>query len=346
MAILQRPSLPGNGSMAEPPSVLIPSPEAASSAVGSVTTRELNAKNADSRAKTNSPEINQFIDYIQVEKGLAANTSLAYRRDLTKFAAYLHRCDLSWDGTGRDDVRRFLADLYGNHLSARAVARHLVSLRGCYQFLLREGQVSADPTSEIDAPRLSQSLPKYLSAAEVDKLLNQPDTSAPAGLRDRAMLEVLYAAGLRVSELVSLRWEDFEPNLGILRCVGKGNKERLIPVGRSALAALERYVEQGRGKLARKAAVPFLFLNQRGGRLSRVGFWKIISRYGSAAGIPTPLTPHLVRHSFATHLLERGADLRSIQLMLGHSDISTTQIYTQVIKERLKEVYQAHHPRA
>lgn len=292
------------------------------------------------------PEINRFIDYIRVEKGLAANTILAYRRDLTKFSGYLSRRQKTWDQVGREDVRGFLADLYGNHLSARAVARHLVSLRGCYQFLLREGRIGADPTAEIDPPRLAQALPKYLSAGEVEKLLGQPDISTPAGLRDRAMLEVLYATGLRVSELVSLRWEDFEPNLGIVRCLGKGNKERLIPVGKSALAALEKYVEQGRGKLARKAGIPFLFLNHRGGKLSRVGFWKIISRYGRAAAIATPLTPHLVRHSFATHLLERGADLRSIQLMLGHSDIATTQIYTQVVKERLKEVYQAHHPRA
>jgi len=293
-----------------------------------------------------SAEISRFIDYIQVEKGLSSNTILAYQRDLVKFAAYLGRHRRSWGETGREDVRDFLAELYRNRLSARAVARHLVSLRGCYQFLLREGHVKSDPTAEIDPPRLAQALPKYLSAAEVEKLLNQPARSNPAGLRDHAMLEVLYATGLRVSELVNLRWGDFEPNLGILRCLGKGNKERLIPVGKSALAALETYVSEGRGKLMRKAGMPFLFLNQRGGRLSRVGFWKIISRYGRIAGISTPLTPHLVRHSFATHLLERGADLRSIQLMLGHSDISTTQIYTQVIKERLKEVYQAHHPRA
>ena len=160
------------------------------------------------------------------------------------------------------------------------------------------------------------------------------------------MLEVLYATGMRVSELVSVRWEDFDAELGVVRCMGKGNKERLIPVGKSALRCLEHYVSSGRAKLAKRAAVPFLFLNQRGGKLSRVGFWKILSRYGRSAGIPTPLSPHLARHSFATHLLERGADLRSIQMMLGHSDISTTQIYTQVIKERLKEVYEAHHPRA
>jgi integrase/recombinase XerD len=291
-------------------------------------------------------EISSFLDYIRVEKGLAENTVLAYRQDLIKFAAYLTRRERDWGQADRENVREFLEHLHRQDLTARAIARHLVSLRGCYQFLLREGRVACDPTVDIDPPRLSQALPKYLAASEVEKLLAQPDPSTPAGLRDRAMLEVLYATGMRVSELVSVRWEDFDANLGVVRCLGKGNKERLIPVGKSALRCLEAYVAGGRAKLAKKAAVPFLFLNQRGGKLSRVGFWKILSRYGRTAGILTPLNPHLVRHSFATHLLERGADLRSIQMMLGHSDISTTQIYTQVIKERLKEVYQAHHPRA
>jgi integrase/recombinase XerD len=291
-------------------------------------------------------EISSFLDYVQVEKGLAANTVLAYRQDLIKFAAFLVRKGLTWGQTDREVARQFLQHLHSLNLSARAIARHVVSLRGCYQFLLREGQVLRDPTAEIDPPRISQALPKYLTTAEVDKLLTQPDMSTPAGLRDRAMIEVLYATGMRVSELVNVRWEDFDANLGVVRCLGKGNKERLIPVGRSALQSLEAYVAGGRSKLGKKGVVPFLFLNQRGGKLSRVGFWKILSRYGRNAGILTPLNPHLVRHSFATHLLERGADLRSIQMMLGHSDISTTQIYTQVIKERLKEVYQAHHPRA
>ncbi|HUI40588.1 MAG TPA: site-specific tyrosine recombinase XerD [Terriglobia bacterium] len=291
-------------------------------------------------------EVVNFLDYVRVEKGLAANTILAYRRDLVKFAAYARRQERSWDQVDRAVVRGYLADLYRSRLSARAVARHLVSLRGFYQFLLREGQVDRDPTAEIDSPRLAQALPKYLAATDVDKLLQQPDPATPPGLRDRALLEALYATGMRVSELLSLRWEDFDARLGIVRCLGKGGKERLIPVGKSALRALEVYVAEGRQQLAKKAGVPFLFLNQRGGKLSRVGFWKILARYGRAAGIATPLTPHLVRHSFATHLLERGADLRSIQMMLGHSDISTTQIYTQVIQARLKEVYRAHHPRA
>jgi integrase/recombinase XerD len=291
-------------------------------------------------------EIAGFLDYIQAEKGLAANTVLAYRRDLQKFAASLSSRGQTVTQATREEIREFLAGLYRQRLSARAVARYLASLRGFYQFLLREGRLDLDPTAEIDPPRLPQTLPKYLAASDVERLLSQPDVSTPAGLRDKAMLEVLYATGVRVSELVGLRWEDFDANLGIVRCLGKGNKERLIPVGKSALRALEAYVARGRAQLAKKAKVSLLFLNQRGGKLSRVGFWKILARYGRAAGIITPLTPHLVRHSFATHLLERGADLRSIQMMLGHSDISTTQIYTQVVREHLKQVYQAHHPRA
>lgn len=297
-------------------------------------------------AAPDSRDLGRFLSYVQVEKGLAGNTLLAYRRDLTKFAAYLGKRGRKLRDAGRDEIRGFLAELHRNRLSARAVARHLVSLRGFFQFLVREGDLNQDPTAQIDSPRLAQSLPKYLAANEIEKLLAQPDASTAAGLRDRAMLQVLYATGMRVSELVSVRWEDFDAGLGIVRCLGKGNKERLIPVGKPALRALEEYVAHGRAKLARKPGVPYLFVNQRGGKLSRVGFWKILSRYGRAAGIATPLTPHLVRHSFATHLLERGADLRSIQLMLGHSDISTTQIYTQVVQERLREVYQAHHPRA
>ncbi len=291
-------------------------------------------------------ELSRFLSYVQVEKGLAANTLLAYRRDLMKFAAHLSKRGLTSAQAGRDDIRGFLAELHRQRLSARAMARHLVSLRGFFQFLMREGDIGQDPTAQIDSPRLAQTLPKYLAASEIEKLLAQPDPSTAAGLRDRAMLQVLYATGMRVSELVGVRWEDFDAGLGIVRCLGKGSKERLIPVGKPALRALEAYVAQGRAKLARKPGVPYLFVNQHGGKLSRVGFWKILSRYGRTAGIATPLTPHLVRHSFATHLLERGADLRSIQIMLGHSDISTTQIYTQVVQERLREVYEAHHPRA
>jgi integrase/recombinase XerD len=292
------------------------------------------------------PDVHLFLDFARVEKGLAANSIESYRRDLAEFSGFLSRQGKSPAAVDRNDIRAFLKQLYERNLGARSVARFLVSLRGFFRFLVREGQLTGDPTAEIEAPKIDQSLPKYLSADEVDKLLTQPDVSTPLGLRDKAMLELLYATGMRVSELVHVGAADFDMELGIVRCLGKGSKERLIPVGKSALRAVEDYVSHGRKALAGKRNPPTLFLNRRGTVLSRVGFWKILAAYGRQAGLATKLTPHLVRHSFATHLLERGADLRSIQLMLGHSDISTTQIYTHVLKERLKQVYQSHHPRA
>ena len=291
-------------------------------------------------------EVTSFLDYARVEKGLAANSIVSYGRDLRKFAGYLANSKLTLDKVRHEEIRRFLESLYRQGLSARSVARHLAALRHFFQFLVKEGTLGADPAREVEAPHLSHSLPKYLNLQEVEALLSQPDPATPTGLRDRAMLELLYATGMRVSELLSVRWEDFEPNLGIVRCLGKGNKERLIPVGKSAIRAVEAYLRQARGSFVKQPEVPFLFLNRRGGALSRVGFWKILAAYGRRAGIRVSLAPHMVRHSFATHLLERGADLRSIQTMLGHSDISTTQIYTHVLKERLRQVYQSHHPRA
>ncbi|MGH9398164.1 MAG: site-specific tyrosine recombinase XerD [Terriglobia bacterium] len=288
--------------------------------------------------------LSRFLNYIRVEKGLSENTVVSYRRDLIKYIELAG--DRAPGEIGREDVRLFLRTLYGQELQARSVARHLVSLRTFFRFLLREGIIQRDVTREVDSPEIGVGLPRYLAASEVDALLAQPDPSTPAGLRDKAMLELLYATGMRVSELVSLRQEDLDANMGILRCLGKGNKERLIPVGKSALSAVEAYNHEGRGKFLKRGATPYLFLNHHGSRLSRVGFWKILAHYGRAAAISSPISPHVVRHSFATHLLEHGADLRSIQLMLGHSDISTTQIYTHVMKERLKQVYQTHHPRA
>jgi integrase/recombinase XerD len=291
-------------------------------------------------------EIRQFLDYARVEKGLAPNSIDSYGRDLLAFTAYLCCQGHSPLQTRREEIRGFLAALYQRGLSARSVARHLVSLRNFFRFLLREGRITYDPTADVQAPTVGINLPHYLSVAEVDKLLEAPDPSTPAGLRDKAMLELLYATGMRVSELVNLRLEDLDANLGLLRCKGKGGKERLIPVGKAALKAVDVYLQGGRGHFLKKPGLPYLFLNNRGGALSRVGFWKILGRHGGRAGVSAGLTPHVIRHSFATHLLERGADLRSVQLMLGHSDISTTQIYTHVLKERLKQVYQAHHPRA
>jgi integrase/recombinase XerD len=287
-----------------------------------------------------------FLDFARVEKGLAANSIQSYRRDLTEFSGFVQKKGKSLAEIGRDDLRAFLKQLHQRNLAARSAARFLVSLRGFFAFLVREGRVEHDPTSEIEAPKLDQSLPKTLSPDEVEQLLGQPDVSTPLGLRDKALLELLYATGMRVSELVHVRLADLDKEMGIVRCLGKGSKERLIPVGKSALHALEAYLLHGRATLIGKRTSHWLFVNSRGTVLSRVGFWKILGAYGRRAKLATKLTPHLLRHSFATHLLERGADLRSIQLMLGHSDISTTQIYTHVLKERLKQVYQSHHPRA
>ena len=300
----------------------------------------------DASDPTATAQLTAFVDYIRVEKGLAANSIASYARDLEEFARFLRRRGRPVARVDREDIRSFLTSLYRRGLSARSVARHVVSLRNLFRFLVKEGRIQKDPTTEFEVPRIGQRLPKYMTEDEVDALLQQPDLSTPLGLRDKAMLELLYATGLRVSELIGLSWSDLEINLGVLRCRGKGSKERLIPVGKSALRAIEAYVQRGRPALAKGRETPFLFLNRRGQGLSRVGFWKLIVRYGRAAGILTDITPHELRHSFATHLLEHGADLRSVQLMLGHSDISTTQIYTHVLKERLKQVYQEHHPRA
>ncbi len=300
-------------------------------------------------------ELELYLDYLRVEKGLAANTLSSYRRDLASFVEHLHRARRPLARVGREDLRNFLETLYRRGLNPRSVARHLVSLRNFYRFLVREGRLRKDPTAEIDAPRFDHTLPKYLTHQEVDALLAQAEVNRPAGLRpvpsgtglrDRAMLELLYATGMRVSELIQVRCDNFDAKLGIIRCLGKGGKERLIPVGKAAVRAVEAYLEGGRKAYLKDAASPFLFLNRQGRPLSRVGFWKLLREYGRKAGVASRLTPHVLRHSFATHLLERGADLRSIQLMLGHSDISTTQVYTHVLKERLKQVYQTYHPRA
>jgi len=224
-----------------------------------------------------------------------------------------------------------------------------VSLRNFFRYAQVQELITEDPTVHLESPKIRRSLPGYLRLEEVEKLLEQPDQKTALGLRDRAMLEVLYSTGLRVSELTSLRVTDLDTKVGCVRCIGKGDKERIVPVGRKALGIVERYLRDGRPellKVGRVGAGAYLFVNRRGGRISRVGVWKILSGYGRRAGLRVALTPHMLRHSFATHLLERGADLRSVQLMLGHSDISTTQIYTHVVEERLKQIYKAHHPRA
>ncbi len=296
-----------------------------------------------------APAISSFLTHVQVEKGLATNTLSAYRRDLAKFEDFARKRKLALATVKRDDLVDFLASLYRQKLESKTVARHLVTLRNFFRYAQVQALITEDPTAHLESPKIRRSLPGYLRLDEVEKLLALPDQTTPLGLRDRAMLEVLYSTGLRVSELTSLRVMDLDMKVGCVRCIGKGDKERIVPVGRKALAIVEKYLRDGRTALigtVRGSAGAYLFVNRRGGRISRVGVWKIFSSYGRKAGLRVPLTPHMLRHSFATHLLERGADLRSVQLMLGHSDISTTQIYTHVVEERLKQIYKAHHPRA
>ncbi|MGD0956784.1 MAG: site-specific tyrosine recombinase XerD [Candidatus Acidiferrales bacterium] len=290
--------------------------------------------------------IRTFLNCLQVEKGLSENTLQAYRRDIQKFAAFAAGRKLGTKDLRRSDIAEFLGSLYRKGLDSRSVARHLVTIRNFFRFSLTEGYIDDDPAATIESPRFRQSLPEFLSLEEVDRLLEQPDTDTTLGLRDRALIELMYSAGLRVSELCGLRVDDMQIESGCLRCVGKGNKERIVPVGRQALAVVQKYLRTARPKLLREGSSPYLFLNQRGHKLDRITFWKLLSAYGRKAGLRKALTPHMLRHSFATHLLDRGADLRSVQIMLGHSDISTTQIYTHVVEERLKQVYKAHHPRA
>jgi len=291
--------------------------------------------------------ISSFLTHVRVEKGLSSNTVAAYRRDLAKFNEFAQKRKLSLEAVTRDDLVDFLAGLYRQKLESKTVARHLVTLRNFFRFAQIQELIAEDPSVNLESPKIRRSLPGYLRLEEVERLLVQPDAKTPLGLRDRAMLEVLYSAGLRVSELVGLRVTDLDTKVGCVRCIGKGDKERIVPVGKKALGMVEKYLRDARPKLLGKAAgSPTLFVNRRGGALSRVGVWKILSSYGRRAGLRVALAPHMLRHSFATHLLERGADLRSVQLMLGHADISTTQIYTHVVEERLKQIYKAHHPRA
>ncbi len=294
-----------------------------------------------------------FINYAQVERGLAPNSVAAYRRDLAKFAAFCEPRRLKPAAVERKHVVDFLGRLYQQGLDSRSVARQLVTLRNFFRFLLQEGAVRRDPVEHIESPRVWKRLPKYLTLEEVERLLAPPSAglaaakaATPLDLRDRAMLEVLYATGLRVSELVSLKVSDVQLEAGLLRCLGKGSKERVVPLGKKSQAALEDYLRRGRPHLIARRPSPYMFVSRRGSRMTRQNFWHLLRRRARAAGLRAPLTPHTLRHSFATHLLERGADLRAVQLLLGHADISTTQIYTHVAQERLKQVYRAHHPRA
>jgi integrase/recombinase XerD len=294
-----------------------------------------------------APAITLFLTHVKVEKGLSSNTVAAYQRDLAKFNVFAQKRKLSLESVSRDDLVDFLASLYREKLESRTVARELVTLRNFFRFSQIQELIATDPSLNLESPKIRRTLPGYLRLEEVERLLEQPDSKTPLGVRDRAMLEVLYSTGLRVSELIGLRVNDLDTKVGCIRCIGKGDKERIVPAGRKALGLVEKYLRDARPKLlGKRVSTQALFVNNRGGSITRVGVWKILSAYGRRAGLRVALAPHMLRHSFATHLLERGADLRSVQLMLGHADISTTQIYTHVVEERLKQIYKAHHPRA
>jgi integrase/recombinase XerD len=290
-------------------------------------------------------EIQAFLDFCRIEKGLAANSIEAYGRDLARFAAGC-RPAAGEDFPGAESISLYLQSLSRQGLGSRSIARHLTTLRNFATYLLREGKISKDPTASLALPRQWQNLPKFLNHSEIDRLFEAPDPNTPNGVRDRAMVELLYSSGLRVSELCAVQLSDFNAELGVIRVVGKGNKQRLVPVGRSAAAALTLYQRTGRPALLGKRGSRYLFVTSRGTKITRQGFWKLLRAYGIKAGILRRLTPHVLRHSFATHLLEGGADLRSVQTMLGHADISTTQIYTHVMRSRLRNIVDRHHPRA
>ena len=291
--------------------------------------------------------IDGYIAYLRDVRRLSANTIESYARDLASLATFAGKSQQPVEALTLQDLEAFARHLMSAGLSPRSVARVIACTRGFYRFLLLEQQIAADPAADLRAPRAWPALPRYLSLEEVDRLLTQPDPSIPRGLRDKALIELLYATGLRVSELLSLRPGDVNLEAGYLTCIGKGDKQRIVPLGQAAADWVRRYIRDGRPALLKKRSSGWLFVNAKdGGRLSRVGFWKVLKDYGIKAGVSRHLSPHVLRHSFATHLLERGADLRAIQLMLGHADLSTTQIYTHVLEQRLRTVYDRFHPRA
>jgi integrase/recombinase XerD len=285
--------------------------------------------------------VGAWLDHLRVERGLAANTLVAYERDLRALAAFAAERGRGLLELAHADLAEFTGSLRARGLSARSQARHVFSIRGFFGFALREGLLASDPTENVPAPRAFRGLPRHLTPAQVEALLAAPDVATPLGLRDRAILEALYATGLRASELTGLTLDALDLELGVVRVFGKGGKERLVPLGRQARRWITRYLSE-----TRERSGSLVFLSQRGGRLTPMGLWGLVRRHAVAAGIERVLTPHVLRHSFATHLLERGADLRALQAMLGHADISTTEIYTHVSRERLRQIYDRLHPRA
>ena len=293
-----------------------------------------------------APLVDAYLDHLRVARRLSEHTLTSYQRDLRALSHFATSLERPLTDLSRAELEAFVRHQMSRGLAPRSVARSVAAVRGFYRFLVIDRRVAANPANDLQAPRAWPALPKLLSIEEVDRLINQPDVDSPRGLRDRALIEVLYATGMRVSELVAIRLTDLNLDVGYLTCTGKGNKERIVPLGGEAAAWLGRYLRESRPALVAPGATPWTFVNARDGRgLSRVGVWKILKAYGRRAGLRRDLSPHVLRHAFATHLLERGADLRSIQLMLGHTDLSTTQIYTHVLESRLRAIYEEFHPR-
>jgi integrase/recombinase XerD len=292
-------------------------------------------------------KMRSYLHFCRTEKGLAQNSLESYRRDLTHFGAFLSAAKgLTLQSVTLATLRTYLDNLRAGGLSYRSIARHTTTLRGFFGFLVEEGELASNPAELLPSPKIGTSLPKFLDISVVETLAHAPDAATSTGQRDRAMIELLYATGLRVSELIGLRLADVDLSAGIVRVIGKGDKQRLVPVGRAAIASLEEYIRGQRVALLKLRVSPHLFVTARGVKMTRQGFWKLLRLHGRAAGLDRPVSPHVLRHTFATHLLEGGADLRSVQTMLGHADIGTTQIYTHVTRSRLRQVIDQHHPRA
>ena len=290
--------------------------------------------------------LDEFCDALWLEDGLSRNTLESYRRDLRLFGAWLAaNCGRTLVSAERADLLAYLAHRFHHHAKPRSAARLLSSLKRYYQYLLREGRIGADPTLDVESPKLPRSLPKSLTEEDVESLLAAPNVDNSLGLRDKAMLETLYASGLRVSELVSVGTAQVSQDMGVVRVMGKGSKERLVPLGEEALAWIRRYLAEGRPEILDGKRSDALFVTARGAAMTRQAFWQLLRRYAVKSGLRKPISPHTLRHAFATHLLNHGADLRVVQMLLGHADISTTQIYTHVARERLKQLHQRHHPR-
>lgn len=291
--------------------------------------------------------LDEFLNYLTIEKGLSKNTIESYKRDLKSYMVYLKTKKIdSINSTDRALIVSYLLSMQKQGKASSSISRACAAIRSFYRFLFHENYIDDDPTLNIESPKLEKRLPRVLTVSEVETLLSQPKSNDPWELRDRAMLELLYSTGIRVSELISLTCEDIKLEMGFLRCIGKGSKERIVPVGKIATFYVKKYIQEARNKFLKKNNTDILFLNRYGEGLTRQGFWKIIKKYSKKAGIKKEITPHTLRHSFATHLLENGADLRSVQEMLGHADISTTQIYTHLTKSKMKEIYDKSHPRA